>query len=182
MGKAPVQRSRGKRRLPMDIILPCFSAIFLITAIVIADVAIDADITENADKYFPPPPEPKYEYVEVETFGLDGFTQEGASTDIDLGELLENATKIRAELTWQDDIGSNDVLRLALKNNGSEMASSEDASGSIGLETDDGSYNGTHSVVVTAVDCPGVVDIIPVDRDDGNSWSLKVFTTVRMEV
>jgi hypothetical protein len=182
MGKVPVQRMGGKRRLPMDIILPCFSAIFLIIAIVITDVAIDIDLTENADKYYPPPPEPQYEYVEIETFGLDGFTQEGTSTDLDLGEILENATKFRAVLVWNDDVGSNDVFNVAIRNNGTELASSQDSSGSIDLETEDGFYNGTYSVVVTAVDCPGVVDIIPVDRDDGNSWSLKVFTTVRMEV
>jgi hypothetical protein len=175
-------RRGNKRRIPLDILLPTLAALLSISAFVIGDLAIEADRTSNPESYYTPPPEPEYVYMEEEAVSIDGWTEEGASTDMDFGRLPVNVTGFRVELTWQDDIGSNDVLAVALIFNDSELDSAEGGSGSLSLEIPEGNYNGTYGIKVTAVNCPGVVGISPIDRDTGNSWNLNVFLTVRHEV
>lgn len=179
-GKATKNAGKG-RKIPLDILVSSLTALLALAALVVADLAIETDATDNPDVYFPPT-EPVFEYIEEETASVDGWTDEGSSNDIDLGRLPLNVTAMRAELTWQDDYGNNDVLKVAVLLNGSEYDSVEDTSGSIELEVAGADFNGTYGVKVSAVSCPGVVDIVPVDRDTGNDWSLKVYITIRREV
>ena len=99
-------------------------------------------------------------------------------------------TAITAALTWTDDVGSNDVLRLSVVHNDTEVATEEGSTGSLTAEANaedggvdaDGLLTGTFGVRVTAVDCPGRVGISPIDLDDGNQWLVVVTVTIREEV
>ena len=44
-----------------------------------------------------------------------------------------------------------------------------------------GNLTGAFQVEIEAVDCPGNVDGIPIDRDDGNTWSLHISAIVGTE-
>ena len=61
------------------------------------------------------------------------------------------------------------------------VGSGEDNSGRVDVSVADnehGDLNGTYSVDVEAVRCPGTVEGIPIDRDNGNDWNLRVTADV----
>jgi hypothetical protein len=157
-------------------------AVLTIIGMVAADYALEVDALSRAEDTPDEPGGPGgKQTVEVETMAMDGYTQEGSTDEIDIGPLPENTTMIKAELTWSDDYGSNDVFRLAIVVNGSESDTTQGSTGSLQLETDEGWYEGDHGVRVTAESCPGVIGIGPDLRDNGNDWSLRVVATVEIE-
>jgi hypothetical protein len=181
MGRAPDRRSR-KKGLTLDFVLPTAVALLAMACIVGVDWALAVEYSERVEEgWYDDPTPPVKTLVEVQTLGIDGWTDEGATSDQDLGALPVNSTKIRAELTWQDDHGSNDVLRLTIINNDTEAISTEGSGGSLELEYSEGEeviMEGGYGVQVTAVSCPGRVGVGPVDLDTGNDWTLRVHVTV----
>jgi hypothetical protein len=184
VGRAPARKSREKG-LTLDFILPTAVALLAIASIVGVDWALAVEHSERVEEgWFDDPNPPVKTPVEEQTLALDGWTDEGATTDQDLGPLPVNATIIRAELSWQDDYGSNDVLRLAIMLNDTEVVSTEGAGGSLEVEYSEGEevfLTGQYGVQVTAVSCPGRVGVGPVDLDTGNDWSLRVYVTTIVE-
>lgn len=186
MGKATSLRSRRGRRYPLDILMPSGMALLFIAVILIGDLAIDADIRSNEDSFDPAPVGPEYTHIEQEVIVLDGWTDEGGTSDLDLGDLPANVTAVTAVLTWTDDVGSNDVLRLSVVHNDTEVATEEGATGGLTAETTaegaDETLTGAFGVRIVAVSCPGRVGISPIDLDDGNRWQVRVSVTIREEV
>jgi hypothetical protein len=107
------------------------------------------------------------------TLPFSGNTAEGKSTGVDGGRLPAVACAINATLQWTDDYGSNDDFRLELLVNGTVEGMQEGTTGQLVVSIA-GAFNGTLSARVTAVSCPGVVGISPIDRDSGNSWQLDI--------
>lgn len=169
----------GKGKLPMDMLITTIVALVALLSLAVGDLVIEADVDNYAEEVLPPT-EPEYDYIEQEIADIDGYTDEGSTSSLDLGRLLVNTTEIRVELTWQDDLGSNDRLKLALVLNSTEVGFHSDTSGDISISVSDGDLNGTYGIRVTAEDCPGQYPV-PIDRDVGNAWNLKVFVTVRYE-
>jgi hypothetical protein len=182
MGKVRARTSKGGSGLPLDMLLPTLIGLMAIFSIIGADIAIEAKVLADTDVDDDEPdvPVPR-QTVEIETTSVNGWTEEGFTTDIQLGELPGKTTMIRAELRWQDDYGDNDVFGLAIMHNDTEVISVDDGSGEIVLETEEGLYIGSHGVRITAVRCPGMVDRPLSDMDDGNDWSLKVVATAEIE-
>ena len=123
---------------------------------------------------------------EVQLLSEDGSTSEGATTEKTFDIEDPNTISIAVTLEWTDDIGSNDVLGLALSNESGELATDQGTSGSLavsidapeGSETGEGALVGGYTVSISAIDCPGMIGPLPVDRDTGNSWTLTVIVTV----
>jgi hypothetical protein len=109
-------------------------------------------------------------YVEETVLDESGHTQEGTSSEIDM-ELGPDVVGLKVTLSWVDDIGSNDQFSLALKRDGGEISSISGTSGTLEISTNQ-TVAGNYTVVVTAVDCPGLFLRLPIDRDNGNDWSL----------
>lgn len=119
--------------------------------------------------------------VDIDVMARDGFTQEGGSTEEGFRLDYRAVTSVDVEVTWTDDIGSNDLLRLTLRHEGEDVGTDEGTSGSLTVsigDTVDGALFGNYTVLIEAVDCPGMVGPLPVDRDTGNSWDLRVRATV----
>ena len=186
MGRAPARKSR-KKGLTLDFILPTVVALLTMASIVGVDWALAVEHSERVEAgWFEDPNPPVKTLVEEQTFSVDGWTDEGTTSDQDLGPLPVNSTMIRAELSWQDDYGSNDILRLAIMLNDTEVVSTEGTGGALEVEYSEGEeviLTGQYGVQVTAVSCPGRVGVGPVDLDTGNDWSLGVYvTTIVVEV
>lgn len=120
-------------------------------------------------------------FVEVDLLDTSGHTSEGATSQEDFESNYPVVTKVEVELTWTDDIGNNDEFRLTLFWEGAEEKTVQGTSGTLSLEIvsdPEGVYSGNFTVEIEAVDCPGVLDPIPMDRDNGNNWDLVVKATV----
>jgi hypothetical protein len=118
---------------------------------------------------------------EVEILSISEFTAEGGSTDVDMDFEQENALEINIVLEWSDDIGSNDEFKLTLSNSSGEVDSDQGSSGSLSIRYSPGSGMSLvdkYTITVEAVDCPGIVGIVPVDRDGGNDWTLTTTAVV----
>jgi len=103
---------------------------------------------------------------EIELESMNGQTSEGGSTDVDIVVEHEGVIGLIVQLEWTD-----------------ELDSSQGTSGQLLLDLSSdvvGELMGDYTITVSAIDCPGMVGPIPVDRDTGNSWSLTV-TMVVME-
>ena len=121
--------------------------------------------------------------TEIELESTNGQTQEGGTTNVDIEVDHEGAIGLIVELVWTDDVGDNDELGISISNGTEELDSSQGTSGQLRLELSsdvEGGLMGDYAITISAIDCPGMVGPIPVDRDDGNSWSLTV-TMVVME-
>lgn len=171
----------------MDLVLSSMIGLLALAFVVGGNIYIEAEKTNNPGWNAPAtPPETKYVYEEQELLSIEGWTDEGATSDQGLGTLPENVTAVRAVLTWTDDIGSNDVLGLAIALNGTDMGTAEGTSGSLELEFDANTTGSGGELIigdlgasVTAVRCPGRLGPLPVDLDNGNDWAFKVYVTVR---
>lgn len=119
--------------------------------------------------------------VDADILSRSGFTPEGGTNEETFFIPNEVVTEVSIELTWTDDIGDNDRFRLTVKHEGDEVGIDEGTSGVLTASLDDpveGALFGNYSIEIEAVDCPGMVGPIPVDRDDGNTWDLQVKATV----
>jgi hypothetical protein len=114
--------------------------------------------------------EDSFTIVEETLLDISDTTQEGSSTNLEM-TVLENTTSISLSLTWTDDLGSNDELELNVEFEGLTQQTMSSTSGSIVLSLTE-PQAGAYSVTVSALDCPGNVGISPVDRDNGNDWTL----------
>lgn len=175
--------------LPIDLVLSSVIGLLALAFVAGGNIYIEAEKADNPSWNAPvTPPEANFKYEEKELLSIEGWTDEGTTSDQGLGTLPENVTTVRAVLTWTDDIGSNDVLGLAITLNGTELGSAEGSNGNFELElsgndteTGDEVVSGELGAGVTAVRCPGRVGPLPRDLDDGNGWALKVYVTVRTE-
>lgn len=124
-----------------------------------------------------------WELVErsVSLFSTSGHTAEGDTHVEDIPVEQMNVTKAVFELTWSDDIGSNDRFSVHVTAPDGQTGAGESDGGSIIIEmalcdvsmVDGPGENGTGEwrVEITAEQCPGVFPRLP-DRDSGNDWSL----------
>lgn len=119
--------------------------------------------------------------VEVEVLSRSAYTSEGQTTTVSFDLGARRVLELKATLTWTDDYGSNDDIGLALSNSSGEMDTTHGTGGSLDLDVKapaGGFLLGPFEAKVTAINCPGLVGPLPVDRDNGNDWSLTVKATV----
>jgi len=121
-----------------------------------------------------------YEDIELDRAGQ---TNEGQTSTEEFSLNYEMVTSVELVLSWEDDYGSNDRFSISFSREGEALSSDEGATGSLTLNAADeqGNLTGAFQVEIKAVDCPGTVDGIPVDRDDGNTWQLHITATVGTE-
>jgi hypothetical protein len=105
-----------------------------------------------------------------------GYTSEDQSSEEPFGIDDANTTEVHAILTWQDDYGDNDQFSLGLEYEGESVDTVSGTTGTLELRYTSVAV-GEYSIVITAMDCPGQFTNVPVDRDDGNDWSLTVIVT-----
>ena len=115
--------------------------------------------------------------VEESLLDVTGHTNEGQSTSVDFTIDDGNTTQIMAQLIWSDDIGNNDQFSMGLVYGGDTVDTVSSTTGSLELVCNSVSP-GDYQFVVTAMDCPGEVEISPIDRDGGNEWHLVASVTV----
>lgn len=130
--------------------------------------------TADGDGTGPGPTEPTI--VEEDLLSRSDYTAEGASTRIDLEVPWSNVTLMTLELRWTDDIGSNDELELRVELEGDEVDGLASTTGEITIRVTN-PQPGNYTITVTAIDCPGQIGPLPVDRDNGNGWDLEVKAT-----
>lgn len=132
---------------------------------------LDDDGTDDGDGDI------QVERREVEALSEGGYSAEGSATDAMFTVTEGNVIGVKVLLEWTDDIGSNDLLGLTLSNETKTLGSLEGTSGSLELSytaVEGEHLIGDHRVSVEAIDCPGMVGPLPVDRDGGNQWTLTV--------
>lgn len=125
-----------------------------------------------------PPPEPVL--VTETVVSKTGYTSEGQSSEEKFGLPDVVITKVHVELTWADDIGNNDQFSVTLLNEGTEVGTAEGSTGSLSFDVnpaDNETFSGNFTITVQAINCPGLVGPLPIDRDSGNSWDLEVAAT-----
>lgn len=116
----------------------------------------------------------QFEIVTVEVLSGGGLTTEGSSSQESFELMQERVEEINIQLSWTDDIGSNDKFRLSLIRDDEVLRMNEGDTGSITISISDplGGLNGSFIVLIEAIDCPGVVNGAPIDRDNGNDWQI----------
>jgi len=115
--------------------------------------------------------------MEESLMDVTGHTSEGQSTSEGFTITDVNTTQLSATLIWTDDIGDNDHFSLSLVYEGDSVETVSSTTGSVDLVFNAISV-GEYQFIVTAMDCPGEVGILPVDRDNGNDWHLVASVTV----
>jgi len=116
----------------------------------------------------------------AEVLSRSGYTGEGLSSNEDFGLGYPLVTMVKVELTWTDDYGSNDDFSLELKHESQSLDKAEGTTGALAVQVTaktDENLAGNFTVVITCVNAPGVIGPLPVDRDNGNAWDLKVTAT-----
>jgi len=120
-----------------------------------------------------------------EVLSRSGYTNEGQSTEEKFGLGYPLVTNVKAELKWTDDYGSNDVFSIELKREGQSVDKQQGTTGDLTVQaTAKAGENlaGNFTVIITCVSAPGVVGPSPINRDNGNSWDMKVTATYSEEV
>jgi hypothetical protein len=117
-------------------------------------------------------PPPGFVFKEEDILDETGYTGEGQSSELAL-DLGPDVVGLIVELTWVDDIGSNDQFSLTLKCEGSDMGSVSGTQGTLELSTNH-TAKGNYTIIVRAVNCPGMFPRLPFDRDQGNDWAINV--------
>jgi hypothetical protein len=115
--------------------------------------------------------------VEEPVADQTGNTNEGQSTNVDIKVPWDRLLWVNTTLTWTDDIGNNDEFEVKVTSGGAELGKGSGTSGTIVVALE-GPPGGNYTVVITCVNAPGIVGPSPIDRDKGNSWTLKA-TAVR---
>ncbi len=172
------------RALPQDFLV---LGVLLMVALV-ASAAVEYSLpvaTATSQGHGPERPVPPFEQwpiVQQPVTTENGQTAEGASTDI-LVELDDpNSVGMIATLTWTDDIGSNDELSLSIAFEGGAASTQSSTSGNVALNASGDSLTpmaGNWTCTVSVVRAPGLISILPIDRDNGNAWSLQIDALVR---
>lgn len=127
--------------------------------------------------------DPKDDVTETRTdpiFSKGGFTSEGGVTEEVFQVDEDGSLEIEVLLTWTDDIGNNDNFRMSLSNSSGEIGYIEGTAGSLAIDVvaeQAGDLIGEYTVTVEALDCPGLMGPIPIDRDSGNDWTIDVILT-----
>lgn len=124
--------------------------------------------------------------TEVQLVQATSYTNEGSTTEKTFEVDDPYAVEMTVTLVWSDDYGSNDELGLTLSNDAGELGSEQGTAGSLTVKynapgdakSGDGSLVGNYTVSVEAINCPGLIGPLPVDRDNGNSWTLTVTLVV----
>lgn len=116
--------------------------------------------------------EPKKELVDVTLLDKIGYSEEGTITEV-VFDVPPDAVSLAVTLSWEDDYGNNDWFEMALLYEGSELAKGNTTTGEI-IHNITCSYQGNHSIVITALHCPEDDSGKPFDRDEGNDWHLLV--------
>jgi hypothetical protein len=122
--------------------------------------------------------------VTAEVLSRSAYTSEGQTTEETFGLGYTIVTDVKAELTWTDDYGSNDVFSIELFHEGQSLDKQQGSTGALTVHASAKSGEnlaGNFSVNITCVSAPGIVGPSPVDRDHGNSWDLKVTATYSKE-
>jgi hypothetical protein len=128
---------------------------------------------------YPPPDTPIVVVNEtVDVLSVPGTTNEGQTSTEGFTLDYDYVYQISVSLTWTDDYGNNDRFRVTLYLEGNALGSAEGDSGAASFTVTDNEepvLNGTFSLEIEAVDCPGRAGgAIPVDLDSGNTWELFV--------
>ena len=117
----------------------------------------------------------------IEVYDSDGYTAEGQTSEDSFTLEYSMIVDIEVRLNWQDDYGDNDEFRITILRDGVEEISGQGTSGYVSVIVN---YDppveeiANYTVVVEALDCPGMVGPSPVDRDNGNDWSFRVLATI----
>lgn len=163
-------KMRRKRPYREDLVV-----LTIITVILLLMFATDWDgpsiFTDGGDGPGTEPTVPTI--IEEDLLSRSDFTSEGSSTTIDIEVPWSNVTRLTLDLQWSDDIGTNDELELSIGLDGDELDSLSSTSGAITIKLTD-PRPGNYTITVTAVDCPGQIGPLPMDRDNGNDWDLEV--------
>jgi hypothetical protein len=113
---------------------------------------------------------------EVEVLSKTGHTSEGSTTTIELEMKDPKAVELTVTLEWTDDIGSNDEFGLKISNETGDLESDQGTTGTLTVKVSaqggNGGLAGNFTISITAINCPGLVGPLPVDRDTGNDWSI----------
>lgn len=128
---------------------------------------------------------PRFEIQTVEVLNEMGQTTEGGYSETGFTLTQAAIEHVFLKLTWSDDLGNNDVFRITLMFKGQVLKSQEGSSGVIDLDIstlDMDEPQGDYAVSIEAVDCPGAVEGVPVDRDSGNDWNLVVSARLSVEI
>jgi hypothetical protein len=115
--------------------------------------------------------------VEEPVADESGYTNEGQSTNVDVKVPWGKLLWVNATLTWADDFGNNDQFQLVVTSGGVELGKGTGSTGSIAVNME-GPISGNYTVVISCLNAPGIVGPSPINRDQGNSWTLKA-TAVR---
>jgi hypothetical protein len=121
--------------------------------------------------------------TEAELLSKDGYTNEGQTTEVSLTVDQQGTIELSITLTWADDYGSNDQFKLILSNETKDLDVASGSSGNLEVRYAPASPGpddliGKYTIAVNCESAPGVVGPLPVDRDNGNAWSLKVTAIV----
>lgn len=151
--------------------------------ILLALLYVGVDLPGEVPSYY----ESRYLYapteVELVTTSVDSlmvnetrYFTEGIPDGWEFPVYFENMTTMRVEISWTDDYGDNDQFLAMLQVDGEDLKSQDSATGSITIEIDNPSQ-GNYSLQVQAVECPGLLGVNTLDRDNGNDCHVKVTVT-----
>jgi hypothetical protein len=181
MKMAKVKARKRKKPFREDIIILSFLTIMLFTMFV-------TDASNEPEDFYAPmdPPPPKNgdtpsepELLEETLLERSGYTTESTSTEEDFEVQWESVVEMTIVLTWSDDYGNNDEFDVSLQYEGDEIERASDTSGRIEFTTTD-NPPGNYTVVITAINCPGLVNTPIGVLDGGNDWDLEV--SIKREV
>jgi hypothetical protein len=159
--------------------------LFVILVLVVEAVFYDPSAAAGGDEDEETTPtdeeeEPVFIFSQTEVLSTTGQTSEGGTSTEAFDLDYPKVERIEVCLSWTDDYGNNDNFMVTLLKDGSAVRSEEGDTGAITLNVEDpeGALNGSFEVQIEALDCPGAVGGLPIDRDNGNSWELLVTAEV----
>jgi len=168
--------------IPKDFLILSIGILMLIGPAVAIELSIPAPETTNSGgttNNNPPESTPPHEETLV---SKDGYTNEGQTTELKQNYTASKVLNLTATLTWTDDYGSNDVFSLEVQLDGKSIGQEQSNTGQLKVTAAanaDEDLRGNYTVLITCVKAPGIIGPIPIDRDNGNSWSLKFSAEVQ---
>lgn len=180
--------SRGKEimGLPADVLLTSGIALLILSSIFLGDLSFASQVG-GGDQNQPGTNgnNTKWTLTSVDLYSNSGYTAEKSTTTLKAGELPGNTTAVKAELSWTDDYGNNDVFKIELQADGKSLGTQQGSTGDLVVDTNGTSgqnMTGNVTVLVTCVSSPGIIGPNPFHIvDKGNSWTLNVKATVRVK-
>ncbi len=122
---------------------------------------------------------------ELNVLSVSSQTSETQTSTEDFSLDEQYVYSITVSLTWSDDVGSNDRFEVVLERDGRALGSGRGETGSISfdaVDNEEGGLNGSFTVSITAEECPGALGSHALDRDNGNTWDLRVTAVVGRNV